>query len=556
MKKLINSRIQKIKEIHNGFLFDLHIKGQKNFLIISPKLGFFLSDKNYDSVELSELTKQLRKHLDNSRIIDIRQHEFDRIIEIETDHHIVFAEFFGDGNLVLTEKPDRRIIIALEMRAWKHRTIKPNLKYDYPPSFLDPFKMSLEQLVANFQDKEFFTTLIKDFGFGNDVAESICRKLMMDKKDRNSKRIPEFYEFLKNIDSWFKEMEHLNEEIRSEYEKDLELFRSRPHNEMRQRYFGIKSKQLEKLYELEEEKKKYQAYIDKMNEKVDYFYDILTKFWKLKDNKEKHEEIAGKLNLEFVPKKAVIIIDEVPVDFRFTINENIQKYYSEIKKIKKKIEGLKKAIEELEVNVPIKPDIKEQKIVEQRQWYENFRWFISSDDFLVVGGKDAKNNEQLIRKYMKANDVVFHTDITGSPFVLIKNPENLDVPEKTINETAQFCASYSKAWKIGILIADVYYVKPGQIRKEGGLPTGSFMIYGERNWVRRIELKIAVGIKDNKIIYGPESALRKHTKNYILLAPGNENYDEVLKKRFGEMHEKIRKEIPYGICKIVRFIEF
>lgn len=556
MKKLLNSKIQKIKETHNGFLFDLHIKNQKNFLIILPKFGFFISEKNYELIELSELGKQTRRHLIGSKIIDVRQHEFDRIIEIETTNHILIVEFFGDGNFILTQKPNKKIIIALSMRSWRHRTIKPNLEYVHPPSYFNPFKMSLEQLTNHLQNKEFSLVLIKDFGFGNEITEDICRKLMIDKNEKISNRIPEFYEFLNNINSWFKDFSNLNEIIKDEYEKELELIRNKPYDERRQKYFGIKSKQLEKLHELKEEREKYQTYINGMNEKVDYFYDILTKFWKLKDNKEKHEEIAKKLNLEFVPKKSIIVINDIPVDFRYTINENIQKYYSEIKKIKKKITGVNKAIEELDVNVSIKPIINQQKPVDQKQWYENFRWFISSDNFLIIGGKDAKSNEQLIRKHMKENDLVFHNDITGSPFVLIKNPEKLNIPEQTISEVAQFCASYSKAWKIGIQTADVYYIKPIQMKKEGGLPTGSFMIYGERGWIRRVELKIAVGIKDDKVIYGPESAIKKQTKNYVLIVPGNENYNEVMKKRFENMFDKVKKEIPYSMCRIVRFIDF
>lgn len=556
MKKLVNSKIQKIKETHNGFLLDLRSNNKKTHLIILPEFGFFISERNYEGLDPSEFTRQIKRHLENSKIIDIRQHGFDRIIEIETNKHMLIVEFFGDGNLILTEKPNKKILIALKMRSWRHRAIRHNIEYSYPPSYFNPFELNLEQLANHLKDKEFSSVMIKDFGFGNEITEAICRKLMINRNEKLQARIQEFYDFLKNIDSWFRDMDNYNDLAIDEYEKDVELVKNKPYDEKRQKFLAIKGKQIERLKDLEEEKQKYQNYIDNLNEKVDYFYDVLTKFWKLKDNKEKHEEIAKKLNLQFIPNKSIVIIDDVPVDFRYTINENIQKYYSEIKKIKKKIQGAEKSVRDLEVNMPIKPEISKTSFSIQKQWYEDFRWFVSSDGFLVVGGKDARSNEQLIRKYMKASDVVFHTDITGSPFVLIKNPEKLNISQQTINEVAQFCASYSKAWKIGILVADVYYVLPEQVKKEGGLPTGSFMIYGERNWVRRIELKIAIGIKDNKVVYGPESAVRKQTKNYVLVIPGNENYENVLKKRFGDIYDKVKKEIPYSMCRIVRFIDF
>ena len=55
-----------------------------------------------------------------------------------------------------------------------------------------------------------------------------------------------------------------------------------------------------------------------------------------------------------------------------------------------------------------------------REWYEKFRWFTSSDGFLVVAGKDTVSNEVLIKKYAKQEDVVFHAEISGAPFTVVK----------------------------------------------------------------------------------------------------------------------------------------
>jgi len=43
-----------------------------------------------------------------------------------------------------------------------------------------------------------------------------------------------------------------------------------------------------------------------------------------------------------------------------------------------------------------------------KEWYEKFRWFISSDDFLILGGRDATSNEIVIKKHTEKNDLVFH----------------------------------------------------------------------------------------------------------------------------------------------------
>lgn len=157
---------------------------------------------------------------------------------------------------------------------------------------------------------------------------------------------------------------------------------------------------------------------------------------------------------------------------------------------------------------------------------------------------------------MKDSDLVFHTDITGSPFVLIKNPEKKKIPEQTIKEAAEFCGSYSKAWKIGIAAVDVYYIKPDQVKKEGGLPTGSFMIYGKRNWIRRIPVRVVIGIKGNEVIFGPEDTVKKKIKKYVIIIPENTPANEIAKKIQKKLKTKIELEeitkiIPYRRGKVL-----
>ena len=80
--------------------------------------------------------------------------------------------------------------------------------------------------------------------------------------------------------------------------------------------------------------------------------------------------------------------------------------------------------------------------MENKEWYEKFRWFTSSDGFLVVAGKDTVSNEVLIKKYTTQEDVVFHAEITGAPFTVVK-AEGKQVPEQTLKEAGEFAASYS-----------------------------------------------------------------------------------------------------------------
>ena len=114
------------------------------------------------------------------------------------------------------------------------------------------------------------------------------------------------------------------------------------------------------------------------------------------------------------------------LDLTKSIDGNAAAYFEKAKKIKKKIEGAEKALrenlkkmQELEskkekINLE---KTKQNKLKERkREWYEKFRWFISSEGFLVIGGRDSTSNEIVVKKHTEANDLVFHTDMAGSPF--------------------------------------------------------------------------------------------------------------------------------------------
>lgn len=230
------------------------------------------------------------------------------------------------------------------------------------------------------------------------------------------------------------------------------------------------------------------------------------------------------------------------IDTKKTIPENAEHYYMEAKKAQKKIDGAKKALEEtLKKKKELKETLNriqeeekepEKKEKKQKRWYETYRWFKSSDGFLIVGGRDASTNETLIKKHTEKEDVVFHADIQGAPFFVIKNPEKKDIPEKTLQEAAEAAASYSKAWQAGWGNCDVYYVKPEQVTKttKAGeyITKGAFMIYGKKNWFKATKLGIAVGYTpDEGIISGPVTAVEKKTRCFAKIIPGQKKSKEL-----------------------------
>ena len=190
---------------------------------------------------------------------------------------------------------------------------------------------------------------------------------------------------------------------------------------------------------------------------------------------------------------------ELKLDPKRSIEENATRHYSVSKKARKRLEGLKKAIDisKKRVGKLEKFQAIEKKVYKkppEDKWYMKFRWFVSSDGFLCIGGRDATSNEIVIKKYADKGDLIFHTEIPGSPFFIIKS-EGKEIPQRTKEEAAQATLSFSRAWKEGILTEDVYSITPEQVKKEYGLPKGSFMIHGKREYYKPV-MGLYIGLNE------------------------------------------------------------
>jgi predicted ribosome quality control (RQC) complex YloA/Tae2 family protein len=253
--------------------------------------------------------------------------------------------------------------------------------------------------------------------------------------------------------------------------------------------------------------------------------------------------------------------------FGLDLKQSAQKcasdYYEMAKKAKRKVAGTKSAIEKFREQTA-KAQLQETEKVERaselptvarrREWFEKFRWFRSSDGFLVIGGRDAATNEIIVKKHTDPKDVVFHAEVQGAPFVVVKT-QGAAPSEQTVKEAAQFAASYSHAWKGGLGAADVYWVRPEQVSKTPPsgeyLPKGAFMIYGTKSYIKGAILEAAVGLiredQNLRVIGGPAEAIARQTKIYVKLVPGREpsgNLAKQIRKKFVEMSPAdSRKEV-------------
>lgn len=250
---------------------------------------------------------------------------------------------------------------------------------------------------------------------------------------------------------------------------------------------------------------------------------------------------------------------KITLDYKKSVEQNAAAYFEKAKKHKKKIEGIKKTIAEHEKKLSQeqkKEVARQEKQQKQRakknrkkEWYEKFRWFVSSNGFLVVGGRDATTNDILIKKHTEPSDVVFHTEAPGSPFVVVKNPDKKTIPKSTQQEAADFCASFGKAWKLGLSAVEVYAIAPDQVSKEAKsgeyLGKGAFMIYGKRTYFSG-KMNLGLCEYQGKVMVGPQEAVKKHADSFVLLTQGN--------KKLSEVAKKAQKKIDADLDEIVRVL--
>ncbi|MFH1073381.1 MAG: NFACT RNA binding domain-containing protein [Nanoarchaeota archaeon] len=256
---------------------------------------------------------------------------------------------------------------------------------------------------------------------------------------------------------------------------------------------------------------------------------------------------------------------KVPLSLNKSVEENASLYFEQAKKARKKLEGAKRALDisrmKLEAEQRASQE-KERNAEEKRkiapsrkkEWYEKFRWFKSSDGFLVIGGRDAATNEIVIKKHTDKNDLVFHTEMAGSPFVVAKL-EGKEISETMRTEAATFTAVHSRAWKLQMGRAEVFYVRPEQVTKQAKageyLDKGAFIIKGETTHLFP-GFSFAIGIFEGKAMGGPLSAVKKHCAEYLEIEPGEEKPSDVakaVKRKIGGDLDEIIRALPSG-CRV------
>jgi hypothetical protein len=186
--------------------------------------------------------------------------------------------------------------------------------------------------------------------------------------------------------------------------------------------------------------------------------------------------------------------------------------------------------------------------------YQKYKWFFTSTNKLVVGGKNSAQNDDLMKSILssKKEFIIMHTHSPGSPFSVIISDIS-KVTDEDLKEAAIFTACFSKQWKSGKSKAEIDIFRTSQLAKAKNMKQGTWGVIGK---VKTMVVPLTLVLAKQKSILRavPEEA----TKDYLIkLVPGKMNKDEFALKLHLELKEKFSKEeilmaIPSGGFKISR----
>ena len=284
-----------------------------------------------------------------------------------------------------------------------------------------------------------------------------------------------------------------------------------------------------------------------------------------------------------------------------TVHQNAQRYFEEGRSQKSKAKGAQAALAGTE-EAREKAEKRAAKDAaagrlrarqrSKRFWFEKHRWAMLSGGHLLIGGRDAKGNDVVVRKHLSSHDLYFHADLHGAPSCSLKlkdglapnqNPseaipegvaslqivQNLadgtedarELSESLHSEAAQVAVCWSRAWGSGGAAAVAFHARPSQVSKttESGesLGRGSFVVRGKRNWHRDLPLELAVGMAVvNGVpmpVSGTPSTISEYCQRWVKVTPGREKKEAVanrISKATGLVQDDLLSCLPPGNCSV------
>ncbi len=597
-ERLRGLRLTNIYMVENVFLLRFKHGGKDLRVAIEP--GKRIHPTSYDVVEKAmppPLVMAIRKRVRGVVLDSVEQLGFDRVVVLRFANGFkLVAELLPRGVVALLDNSDK-IIVATEYREMRDRSLRPGQPYTPPPlNKLHPETLTTEivgERVRASGRSEAAAALVRGLGYpGEVVEEALLRIGVKPNEQLNSllenlsqlvevlkrlyrealegklylvssrdevitvtpfepKALSEYYgvsyttvELEEGFDKFFVEAQKMA--LEREAAKQLEAERKKLERSLKEARH--------KLEELEEKRKRLERLAELLALNINSIYEALECARSVRE-RAGWEYIAGSCPgvVEADSSRGVVKLsiggEIVEVSLKADPQQLVVDLYRRIGELEAKIERAKQAVRELEERLEklaveeVKLRSRARSIIRRREWFEKYHWMVTSNGFLVLAGRDASQNESLVRKHLGDNDIFMHADIHGAAAVVVKT-NGRKPSEKDLEEAAVLAAVYSKAWKEGLASIDVYWVKGSQVSKSPPpgeyLAHGAFMVYGKRNYIRGVRLELGVGLEVSeeagpRIIIGPPELVAKRSIVYAVLTPGREDPSSIasrLKKMF------------------------
>ncbi len=690
LRGMIGVRARKAYQPHyEQVVLRLNQKGKPSTdLVIVRGKRIYLSQRDRPMpTNPSPFAMKLRKHLSNSRLIEVNQLGFDRVISLTFEHGRgrlkLIIELFRDGNVLLLDDKDV-IIQPLTHAKYASRSLKSGENYTPPPATVDPRNLNQAELdeLLDSSDHSLIRTLAARVNlgriYGNAIATSAGIELdepanSLDEEQRKDlggsmkKLLAElangdcsylWFTDIKSLDAWKEAAD--NPMARDSASVEIEEFSPIALPFMNTELmveidslsgaydaiFGTHDaiayirREEEKLAAAGEDEEEQRA---KLNRRAEQQKSAITRFESqavltqelaksIQDNWTHVDDLLSQVN-SFIesdswqalesktseiiwidrvePAKRTILArlpDEdnepgasVTLHIEKSVHQNAQQYFEQARTLKDKAKGARTALERTE-NAAAKEEARRKKDAaagkvriakrSKRFWFEKHRWGILSDGRLVVGGRDAKGNDTIVRKYLKSTDLYIHADLHGAPSCSLRLRDGLitdenpigfvpegvtslriaqelagdiddarNLPANIIEEAAQLAICWSRAWGSGGAAATAFHARPSQVSKqtESGesLGRGSFVVRGQRTWYRDVSMEIAIGFSIiNGIpipVSGTAEGVSKLCERWALITPGREKKETIanrIAKSTGLAQDDVLAALPPGNCSI------
>ncbi|HSV42741.1 MAG TPA: ribosome rescue protein RqcH, partial [Methanomassiliicoccales archaeon] len=565
----------------------------------------------------SNLAVHLRKLLNNARVISVEQREFDRIVVMKMStreaSYDIMLEVFGEGNLIIAQSG--RILNCIEQKTWKHRDVRIGADYQFPPSRFNPLTSTLDSFkeAVSLSTADTIRTLATAANLGGQYAEECCVRAQIDKGKKAKHLTPEevqqlyekMMELLRTVAAGseptvyyqgdfaydasslpLRQNAHLEAEQFPTFSDALdEYIDARPpeEEEFRDDELERLQRQLEQQQEsLERFRIEAQSLSDRANHLYERYNDVVKLLFVLRGasetmNWEQMREFVSKLPffVSFEPRKEMIVVKidghDVPLNYRSSIDENANLLFTQAKEQREKLKGAESAFMETENKVEERKRFGEEqrktvkaKVKPTKQfWFESYRWFITAQGRLVLGGRDARSNEKVVKKHLDDQDRYAHADVHGAASVIIKNGVAAD--ENEMREVCIFAIANSKAWTAGVGEGSVYWVLPDQVSKtpDAGefVPRGGFIIRGKRNYIHHLPLQLAIGEITHegarKVMCSPVETMKALSKKYVVIVPGTMERgraSSMLARSFEVPEEEVARLLPPGNVTVAEWV--